>query len=144
VRGGDLAERLYVGHLAEQVHGQQRPAARRDGRGRGLWVHRVRPRQHVGENRVGAGVQHAGCAGEERVRRTITSSPGPIPAARSMITSASLPLLHAIACRAPVRRSSAVSSSRTADPAVNSPRSTTSTSRVSIRGQSRAVVRAML
>jgi hypothetical protein len=75
---------------------------------------------------------------------TITSSPGPMPAALSISTRASVPLPVATAAAAPVASHSALSSASTAAPDVNSPRSTTDRKRFSYSGQFAARSRAPL
>ena len=61
----------------------------------------VRP-EDVAEDRRRAGVANRVRHRDEGQRGEITSSPGPTPAARSARCSAAVPLLTAIACRAPV------------------------------------------
>lgn len=67
----------------------------------------------------------------------MTSSPGPMPAARRRITRASVPLATATACRAPVRAAIAASSSAVTGPEVNRPEAATWRTMASSRVRSR-------
>ena len=61
------------------------------GRPRGLRIDQAGGLVDLAQDRRRPGVHGAKRRGDERVRRTITSSPGPMPAARSTSDSADVP-----------------------------------------------------
>ena len=128
-------------HLAEQVH---RDDGSRAGREAALDVGRRRSAGGRGSQSTSTGVAPARATASAVAMKvlagTITSSPGPMPSARSASSNASVPLATPTQCGAPEKAAKAFSNSATSGPRMNAvvsdhaprsrPRTSSATSRM--------------